>query len=57
MISAMAKDEEPKGKPVAIDRNAISAFPTEPAFVAPPKGVGATGALGGKGSGLRSGHC
>lgn len=53
----MAKDEEPKGKPVAIDRNAISAFPTEPAFVAPPKGVGATGALGGKGSGLRSGHC
>jgi hypothetical protein len=39
MISAMPKDEEPKGKPVAIDPNAISASPTEPAFVAPPKGA------------------
>jgi hypothetical protein len=35
----MSKDEEPKGKPVAIDRNAISASPMEPAFVAPPKGA------------------
>jgi hypothetical protein len=39
MISGMSMDEEPKGKPVAIDRNAISASPTEPAFVAPPKGA------------------
>ena len=39
MISGMSKDEEPKGKPVAIDPNAISASPTEPAFVAPPKGA------------------
>jgi hypothetical protein len=37
MISAMSKDEQPKGKPVAIDHNAISASSTEPAFVAPPK--------------------
>jgi hypothetical protein len=35
----MSKDEEPKGKPVAIDPNAISASPTKPAFVAPPKGA------------------
>jgi hypothetical protein len=28
-----------QGKPVAIDPNAISASPTEPAFVAPPKGA------------------
>jgi hypothetical protein len=39
MISTMSKDEEPKGKPVAIDSNAISASPTEPAFVAPPNGA------------------
>jgi hypothetical protein len=39
MISAMSKDEEPKGKPVAIDHNAMSASPTEPAFVARPKGA------------------
>jgi hypothetical protein len=39
MISAMSRDEEPKGKPVALDPNAISASPTEPAFVAPPKGA------------------
>lgn len=39
MILAMSKDEEPKGKPVAIDRNAISASPTEPAFAARPKGA------------------
>jgi hypothetical protein len=39
MISYMSQDEEPKGKPVAIDRNAISVSPTEPAFFAPPKGA------------------
>src|SRR5438445_2771938 len=39
MISYMSRDVEPKGKPVAIDRSAISASPTEPAFVAPPKGA------------------
>lgn len=35
----MSRDEQPKGKPVAIDHNAMSASPTEPAFVAPPKGA------------------
>ena len=35
----MSQDEEPKGKPVAIDPNAISASAREPAFVAPPKGA------------------
>ena len=39
MISAMPTDDEPKSKPVAIDPNAISASPTEPAFVARPKGA------------------
>ena len=39
MISGMSKDEEPKGKPVAIDPSAVSASPTEPAFAAPPKGA------------------
>ena len=31
-------DQKPKGRPLAIDRNAASANPAEPAFVAPPKG-------------------
>lgn len=35
----MSKDEQSKGKPVAIDHNAMSASPTEPAFVTPPKGA------------------
>src|SRR5215470_12816961 len=35
----MSKDEQSKGKPVAVDHNAVSASPTEPAFVAPPKGA------------------
>jgi hypothetical protein len=35
----MTEDEKQKGKPVAIDHNAMSASPTEPAFVAPPKGA------------------
>ncbi|HLV85703.1 MAG TPA: hypothetical protein VKV39_01925 [Candidatus Sulfotelmatobacter sp.] len=35
----MREDEKSAGKPVAIDHNAISASPTEPAFVAPPKGA------------------
>jgi hypothetical protein len=35
----MSNDEQLKGKPVAIDHNAISASPMEPAFVAPPKGA------------------
>jgi len=35
----MPKDDTPKGKPLAIDRNATSASPTEPAFVARPKGA------------------
>jgi hypothetical protein len=39
MISGMSSDEQPKGKPVAIDHNAISASATEPAFVTPPKGA------------------
>lgn len=36
---AMLKGGEPKGKPVAIDTKAVSASPTEPAFVARPKGA------------------
>jgi hypothetical protein len=39
MIRAMSKDEPPKGKPVAIDRDAASASQTEPAFVTPSKGA------------------
>ena len=39
MISVMSKDEQSKGKPVAIDHTAVSSSPTEPAFVAPPKGA------------------
>jgi len=39
MISGMSRDEQPKGKPVAIDHNAVSGSSTEPAFVAPPKGA------------------
>lgn len=39
MISAMAKDDKTKGKPVAVDRDAVSASQTEPAFVTPPKGA------------------
>jgi hypothetical protein len=39
MILVMSKDERPKGRPLAIDRNAISASSTEPAFVARPKGA------------------
>lgn len=35
----MSKDEQSKGKPLAIDSNATSASPTEPAFVARPKGA------------------
>lgn len=35
----MSKQEKGKGKPVAIDHDAVSASPTEPAFVAPPKGA------------------
>ncbi len=30
--------QNPKGRPLAIDPNAVSAYPAEPAFVAPPKG-------------------
>src|SRR5215472_2596344 len=37
--SAMSNDEQAKGKPVALDCNATSASPTEPAFVARPKGA------------------
>jgi len=36
--SAMSKDEQSKGKPLAIDHNATSASPTEPVFVARSKG-------------------
>ena len=35
----MSNDETPKGKPLALDRNATSASPIEPAFVARPKGA------------------
>lgn len=35
----MSNDETPKGKPLAVDHNATSASPTEPAFIAPPKGA------------------
>ena len=35
----MSNDETPKGRPLALDRNATSASPTEPAFVARPKGA------------------
>src|SRR5262252_5017589 len=35
----MSQDEQPKGKPLALDRDAISASATEPAFVARPKGA------------------
>lgn len=35
----MSNDEAPKGKPLAVDRNATSASQTEPAFIAPPKGA------------------
>lgn len=35
----MPKHETTKGKPVAIDHDALSASPTEPAFVTPPKGA------------------
>ena len=31
-------EQTPKGRPVAVDRNALSADPTQPAFVTPPKG-------------------
>jgi hypothetical protein len=39
MILAMSEHEQAKGKPVAIDLDAVSASPTEPAFVTPPKGA------------------
>ena len=35
----MPEDDVAKGKPVAIDHKAASASPTEPAFVARPKGA------------------
>ena len=35
----MPNDEQAKGKPLAPDRNATSGSPTEPAFLARPKGA------------------
>ena len=35
----MSNDETPKGRPLALDRNATSASPTEPAFGPRPKGA------------------
>ena len=35
----MSEHQKAKSKPVAIDHDAVSASPTEPAFVAPPKGA------------------
>jgi hypothetical protein len=35
----MSKQDQPKGRPLAIDPTATSAKPTEPAFVARPKGA------------------
>jgi hypothetical protein len=35
----MSKHDQPEGKPLAIDRNATSASPTEPVFVARPNGA------------------
>ncbi|MGB0012001.1 MAG: hypothetical protein WBQ03_10370 [Candidatus Sulfotelmatobacter sp.] len=32
-------DNMPKGRPLAIDATALSASPTEPAFIAPPEGA------------------
>ena len=38
-MSNLSNDETPKGKSLALDRNATSASPTEPAFITPPKGA------------------
>ena len=35
----MPEDRQPKGQPIAVDRNTASASATEPAFIARPKGA------------------